>query len=288
MKKLLMALIGVAFMSLGTIGTAYAETIWGNSYGGGDSLVAFDTSTGLIQKQYNPGLGNGRGVVQVGNILYVTDAFSNKVTEVNATTGAPMGTAFTVSGSGGLATMAYDGTNFWIGDYSGTNHAYEYTPTGTLLKTISLSGCTSFCDGLEYFNGKLISNQGDGCCTSTTGYDIYDTNGTLLHSSFINLTGHGKGTGIAFDGTNFWVSDIYARRLTEWDGTTGAYITAVNLQSGINWGGIEDLSFNYSGGTCQQMGTCPPPSGVPEPSTLLLMGTGMIGVVFWGRKRLTS
>lgn len=27
------------------------------------------------------------------------------------------------SGASALSTIAYDGTNFWIGDYSGTNHA---------------------------------------------------------------------------------------------------------------------------------------------------------------------
>src|SRR5215469_1654408 len=50
---------------------------------------------------------------------------------------------------------------------AGTNKAFYYTPTGTLLATIALANCTGFCDGLEFFNGKLISNRGDA---STTGY----------------------------------------------------------------------------------------------------------------------
>ena len=73
--------------------------------------------------------------------------------------------AFTVGGATGLSTMAYDGTDFWIGDYSGTNHAYHYTPGGTLLSTVSLSNCDGFCDGLEFFlqggQPRLISNRGD-------------------------------------------------------------------------------------------------------------------------------
>ncbi len=84
--------------------------------------------------------------------------------------------------------MAFDGTNFWIGDYSGTNHAYLYSPTGTLLKTISLSNCTGDCDGLEYvvLNGqsRLIENRGD----AVGPYDLYDTNGNLIQADFIDPT----------------------------------------------------------------------------------------------------
>jgi sugar lactone lactonase YvrE len=100
---------------------------------------------------------NGRGIVNVGNILYYTDANDNHVYAYNFATHTDLGTAFTVAAASALSTIAYDGTNFWIGDYSGTNHAYLYTPTGTLLKTISLANCTGHCDGLEFFNGTLIS-----------------------------------------------------------------------------------------------------------------------------------
>jgi len=90
-----------------------------------------------------------RGVVQVGNILYYTSAGTNGVYAYNFVTHTDLGTVFTVPGASGLATMAYDGSHFFIGDYSGTNNVYEYSLTGTLLATIPLSKCSSYCDGLE-------------------------------------------------------------------------------------------------------------------------------------------
>jgi PEP-CTERM motif len=261
-------------------------TIWGNEFG--SSVQEFSLSDGSLLKSYDPnsvfgtnGYWNGRGVVQVGNTLYLTNAYSNNVYEMDATTGAKIGTgvAFSITGSSGLSAIAYDGTNFWVGDYSGTNKAYLYTPTGTLLKTITISQSSGYSDGLEYFNGNLIVNRVDGCCGGTPViYDTYDTNGNLLSNTFISNPY--QSTGIAFDGTNFWTSNIYNYSLSEWDGTTGAYITTLAL-SGIPSGlGIEDLSVNYSQ-------VLPPPiSGVPEPSTyaMLLAGLGLIGFIGYRRK----
>jgi hypothetical protein len=67
----------------------------------------------------------------------------------------------------------------------GDNKAYQYSLTGTLLKTISLSNCTGYCDGLEYLNtggGELISNRRDGYNV----YDFSDVNGNLLKSAFFH------------------------------------------------------------------------------------------------------
>jgi hypothetical protein len=131
--------------------------------------------------------------------------------------------------------MAYDGTNFWIGDYSGTNHAYMYSPTGTLLATISLGMCEGYCDGLEYFNGMLISNRYDGGFARAGGnqYDIYDLAENLITADFIDTNGHGNGTGIAFDGTDFFISDIFNNKISVWDGTTGAWLRDITMQVAI-------------------------------------------------------
>jgi len=219
---------------------AHADLMWGNQADfGPHHLQEIDTTNGNVTKDFTLS-GNGRGVVQVGNVLYVTTADSNVVEQIDATTGADLGAAFSVAGTTGLATMAYDGTNFWIGDYSGTNHAYYYTPTGTLLKTISLADCSGFCDGLEFFNGKLISNEGDN--QSPGIYDVYDTDGNLLTHSLISTSGHGSGTGIAFNGTDFFVSDLMSISVYDINGTFIRSFTP----NGTNPFGFEDLSFNYS------------------------------------------
>ena len=74
-----------------------------------------------------------------------------------------------------------------MGVYSGTNNAYLYMSTGTLLRTLSLSESQGFYDVLEFFNGKLIANEFDGGFTGPNQYSIYDAvTGALLVKDFID------------------------------------------------------------------------------------------------------
>lgn len=278
MKKILI----LACLSIVAGSYALADNfIYGNNASGGAPYVfQIDKTTGAVTNTYTGLSGdNGRGVVVVGNTMYYTDAGDNHVYSYNLSTKTNNGIAFSVAGSTALSTIAYDGTNFWIGDYSGTNHAYLYTPTGTLLKTVSLSKCTGHCDGLEYFvmnnTGYLISNEADG---SVDNYDLYDTNGNLVTADYINAAAKGMGTtGIAFDGTDFFTSNIFNGSLDEWT-EAGAFVKTITLSGNGNNGFlIEDLSADYS----QVLG--PPP--VPEPSTLLLVGSSMLGLAGVVRRR---
>jgi hypothetical protein len=265
---------------------AYAATgfLYAHNYGT-LGIFKFDPATFTVADTFtNLTQTNGRGVVVVGTTMYYTDANSGSVYSYTTTTHTNNGVLFAVAGASGLSTAAFDGTNLWLGDYSGTNQAYQYSLTGTLVKTIHLANCTGNCDGLEFFlqgtNGRLISNRADEPVGAI--YDVYDTNGTLLTPAFITVSGAqcgctGRGTGIAWDGTTFYVSNIEGSgQISRYNGTTGAYINTGVISNGA--GGIEDLSADYA------VTLGPPVPTTPAPSTLGLMLCGLLLVFILGKK----
>jgi hypothetical protein len=182
---------------------------------------------------------------------------------------------FSIPGTTALSTIAYDGANFWIGDYSGSNNVYHYTPTGTLLGTISLQNCTGNCDGLEYANGNLVENRGD----ADGPYDVYSTSGTLLTSAFITGVDTNSTTGIAFDGTDYYISNIFNQTISVYD-SSGTFVRDFTLQTGGQPTLVEDLSVNYN--------QVIPPMGTPEPSTWVMMLLGFAGLGVAGYRKIKT
>jgi hypothetical protein len=263
---------------LATVSVSKADTIiWGNNYGGG-GVQEYDANTGTslgVIDTTEMQNGNGRGVVVVGNIMYYTEADSGSVYAYNLATATDLGIAFTVSGATGLATMAYDGKDLYIGDYSGTNNVYKYDLSGHLVQTIPLSKCSSFCDGLEYASGDLISNEFDGGVGGANTYDKYDLNGNLLKAGFIVTADYGGETGIAFDGKDYWVSEIFNHKLAEYD-INGNFVQEVTL-NGFVGNGFEDLSANYQ----VVLNPTPEPSSL---SSIALLGVfSVVGNGLWRR-----
>lgn len=261
--------------------SAHAGTIIYANSAGNDGIQIFDVDvaagTETLIDSFGINVGNGRGVVVVGDTLYYTDASSGSVSSYTLSSHTDNGALFTVAGASGLATMAFDGTDFYLGDYSGTDNVYHYSLAGTLLGTVQLSECgvahqgglPGFCDGLEYANGHLVSNEGDGGFGGASKYDVYNLAGGTPSTAGLISSDFGL-TGIAFDGTYYFTSDIDHDRLAIYD-STGAFVKNIALADGHHTFAIEDLSADYKivlGG------------GVPEPSTIFLVlpALGLIAI----------
>ena len=304
--KIKSTIIAAAVASLFSV-TAQASVIWGNSASSGNvNLEAFDSTTGLLvpgQQFLVPNLtarsDNGRGVAVLGNDIYYTTASSGNIYKTNTITHSDLGIVVD-TGFRGIANIATDGTFLYANDYQAVNGVInKYTTSGVFAGSITLTGPdaagASSRDGFEVQNNPLIAggattfiaNRYDGGFGPTHGgiigaYDVYDSNGVEIISSFItpNDQGVSGATGIAFDGTNYFVSDISNNRLLEYSGL-GVYMTAIDLSGNPNpFTGrlLEDLSA--VGNTIDN----PPPIPEPEIYAMFMAGLGLMGFITRRRK----
>lgn len=304
--KIKSTIIAAAVASLFSV-TAQASVIWGNSASFGNvNLEAFDSTTGLLvpgQQFLVPNLtaqsDNGRGVAVLGNDIYYTTANSGNIYKTNAITHSDLG-IIVDTGFRGIANIATDGTFLYANDYQAVNGVInKYTTAGVFSGSITLTGPdaagASSRDGFEVQNNPLIAggattfiaNRYDGGFGPTHGgiigaYDVYDSNGVEIISSFItpNDQGVSGATGIAFDGTNYFVSDISNNRLLEYSGL-GVFMTSIDLSGNPNpFTGrlLEDLSA--VGNTIDN----PPPIPEPEIYAMFMAGLGLMGFITRRRK----
>lgn len=271
------------------------EFVWGNNATFSNPfLTEVDMTTGTVVQNFdspNPiaQAGNGRGIAVDGTKVFYSIANSSDIFVTDSVTHADLGILFSAKDASGaplngIATITWDGTHLWVSGYNGTNNVYEYDLSGNLLGVVN--GFGNSRDGLEVTSLGIIANRGDG----VGPYDLYDLSGNLVTSDFIDPSTvpgfQGITTGVTFNGTDFFVSnpDGYGdagNRILEFD-KNGNFIKTVTLPlPGPESGGwlLEDLSS--LGNTALN-----PPPNVPEPSSIALFGTVLLGAVWTSRRRI--
>ncbi len=209
----------------------------------------------LLGTGFSPG-----GIAIVGNTAYVastTDGLIRTFDTRTGTIGASIATGHSAFGS-----IAQDATGFWANDYEGGNKAFHITFAGVNDKTVTLSKCGSFCNGLDTFtqNGTsyLLANRGE--TDPTAVYDLYTTAGTLVTAALLTAP---NGSGVSFNGTGYYVADAYDNTLLSYS-LSGALLSTVTLGNPIPDSGFGAQRFVTDLAVV-----------VPEPMSLGLLGMGL-------------
>ena len=284
MKRLMV--LSIAFIATLMITSVIAhadEFIWGNNASATITLEEVDVTNGTVVQTFSPGggiTGNGRGILAFSNnTIYWSMVGSANVFITDAVTHANNGVLFTAKDSTGanlpgIGDLAWDGSHIWATPYtsanSGLNVAYEYTLAGTLLNTVPISQAAGSFDGFEIANGNLVANRFDGGLGPGNSYDVYNTSGALLTPQLIGPVNF-DATGIAFDGTDYFVSDIGSGGLDVYD-SSGMFVRSIALTK--FQAGMEDLSAVEAVQT-------------PEPASpsLLFGSITLLGLLGYGWRR---
>lgn len=93
-------------------------------------------------------------------------------------------------------------------------------------------------------------------------------------------------TGVALDGTNFYVSNIFDNSMSVYD-ASGAYVSTVSLGNPLPNAGtdarfIEGMSADY------QLTLDLPATDAPEPASLAVVGIGLMGLAATRRRGRTA
>jgi hypothetical protein len=186
------------------------------------------TLVGTITVGVTYGFNAPRGILSDGTDVWVTDAGSNAVTELDAATGAWIQT---LSGAPyGFAAphgLANDGTNIWVTDTGGNSVTEFDAATRAWVRTLSGGSYGFDSPAAIVFDGTHL-----WVANTTTVTEIDPAIGAWVRTLSGGSYGFDAIVGMTADGSDVWVANSAADSVTEFDAATGAWIRTL---SGANY-----------------------------------------------------